>query len=170
MRPQKTFTIAALVLRAFWLSLLSFCPALLVAITWVLFHDPATGPAISTTPAQPNLAGDFVREVILGPLVETAILHLLVIESLLKFNLRKTIHIVPITAVIFVAIHLTNPNGLASAVAVIPGGFVLAYCYWYWRRKTGSWRVASTATWMTHGLHNFYYWLLNFVPAWVIFG
>jgi hypothetical protein len=120
--------------------------------------------------AQPDLLRQFTFRVALVPMVETAIFQLLVIELLLKAKVKSAVLIVAVSAILFIGGHLTNPYGVASAISVIPGGFVLAYSYLYWRRRGGSWRIASMATWLTHGLHNFWLWLLNFAPASLIFG
>jgi hypothetical protein len=162
---------AAVIRRAFWASLISFSPSLLMALIWVLLGSPGTPDgAISSSVGRPDLLRAFATDVIFGPLIQTAIFHLLVIEALLRLNLRKAIHIVPIAALLFVAAHLTNAFGSVSAFSFIPGAIVFPYIYLYWRQQTGSWRVASAATWLTHALHNLYLWGLNFVPASVAFG
>jgi hypothetical protein len=119
---------------------------------------------------QPDLLAEFAKEVVFMPFVETALFHLLVIELLRRAGLRRTMHIVPIAAFLFVSVHATNRLGVFSAITVIPVGIVLAWCYLYWRRTADSRLVAFSATWLAHGLHNLYVWTLNFVPASLIFG
>jgi len=161
----------AVIRRSFWLSLLSFSPSLLIAVLWVFVRSSETSASVTAdTAIQLGLLLKFTIGVAFGPFLETATFHLLVIELLFRFGLQRAVHVVPIAAIPFIAAHLTNSYGMASAISVIPGGFVLAYCYWYWRQRAWSWRVAFAATWLTHGLHNFYFWLLNFVPASLIFG
>jgi hypothetical protein len=169
--PASAYSTLAVVGRALALSLLSFSPALLIAILWVVLRSPESTDAIEANALiPPDLLRTFAIGVVVGPLVETALFHLLVIELLLRAKVQRAILVVTASALMFIGVHLTNPYGVASAISVIPGGFVLAYGYLYWRRRTGSWRVASMATWLTHGLHNFWFWLLNFVPASLIFG
>ncbi len=164
---NPTYSKLAVVWRAVWMSLLTFSPALLLATLWVLRH-PATAPTAAHT--NPGLLGQFMVLVVFGPLIETAIFQLAVFELLRRAGVQRARYLVPVSAVLFIGIHLTNPRGAVSALTITPAGFVLAWCYLYWRRKTGSWHVPFAATWLTHGLHNFYYWLLNFVPASLIFG
>jgi len=169
--PASTYSKVGIIGRSIALSLLSFSPALLIATLWVFLRSPETTAAIEANAVtQPDLLRKFTFEVVLGPMVETVLLQLLAIELLLRAQLQSAILIVTVSALIFIGVHLTNPYGVASAISVIPGGFVLAYSYLYWRRRGGSWRIASMATWLTHGLHNFWFWLLNFVPASLIFG
>ena len=124
--------------------------------------------AVSSTSAAEELVREFANGVIFMPLIETVLFHLLVIELLLKLRLRKAIYIVLIAAIPFLCIHIGNRFGLASAVSIIPGALVLPYCYIHWRQRTGLRRVAFVATWLTHGLHNLYFWGLNFVPFSVV--
>jgi hypothetical protein len=161
----------AVVRHAFLLSLLSFLPALLIAIAFVFLRTPGeTVPPYGGNPMGLGFAGLTFVMVLVGPFIETALFQLLVIEILLKVRVRRAIYIVPIAAALFAGVHLSNPGGVASAVSVIPGGFVLAWCYLHWRRTAGSRVVAFSATWLTHGLHNLYYQGLHFVPASIIFG
>jgi hypothetical protein len=157
--------------RSIWLSLLSFSPALLIALLWVLLRSPESTAAGDTSAAiQYDLSYQLIFNSVLIPFLETLFFQLLVIELLIKFKIEKTRYILLFAAIPFIGVHFTNPAGAVSGISVIPAGFILAYSYLYWRRKAGSWRIAFAATWLTHGLHNFYVWLLNFVPASLIFG
>jgi hypothetical protein len=165
------YSARAIVWRSFWLSLLTFSASRLIAIIFVFLRSPSATAEIAASAQAPGpLWHQFLIQVVLGPLVETLIFHFAVIESLLRVGVRRALPVILIAATPFIGVHFTNPSGTASGISVIPGGIILAYCYWYWRRKAGTSRVAAAATWLTHGLHNFYFWLLYFVPASLIFG
>ena len=168
---QPAYSKVAVLRHAFLLSIVTFAPSFVVAILFVLMLAPEAGNSVAPEVAsQPELVRLFAERVVVLPLLETVLFQFLVIELLLRIGLRKPIHIVAIAAVLFIGAHLSNESGVLSAISVIPGGIVLAYCYLHWRRKTALRRVAFSATSLAHALHNLYFWALNFVPASVMFG
>ena len=104
--------------------------------------------------------------VLFAPFFEAAIFHWKAMYGLARL-LRSDVAAVLVSAVLFSLFHLRG--SLTSCLMVALPGLLWAFASMYWYRKTGQEKVGFTAAASCHILHNFYYFLLGFVPASVAF-
>jgi hypothetical protein len=107
---------------------------------------------------------DVVIRIIAVPFVETAIFQLFIIWTLSKAKYLNLSVIIVISAVFFIVSH-----DFGKAIVVLPLGFILAYVFIHWWKKTGNLKWAFATTFLTHALHNAYSSFLNFIPTSMFF-
>jgi len=126
--------------------------------------------AITLLGGGPDQAGDgislkdVVLKIIAVPFVETVIFQLCLIWILSKIKFLNVSLVITISAVFFVLSH-----NFAKAVVVLPLGFILAYLFCHWWKKTGTLKWAFIVTFLTHALHNTYSSFTNFIPPSMFF-
>jgi membrane protease YdiL (CAAX protease family) len=102
-----------------------------------------------------------VIKVIIVPFIENFIC-LLVFLSLLERMFKSWHFPILITAFLFSFGHIKNHAGIYHVLAVFIPCFLTTVSYWKWRDN----RLAGfCVSWAVHGLHNFFFQLLHFVPA-----
>jgi membrane protease YdiL (CAAX protease family) len=141
----------------FSLLAITLCVVLLVQIIYLQFY-PVKSPNFTTYFA----ARKIVAALFVGPFVETILFQFIIIESMIyigirlkHLNLKSIIFFSCIVSAIAFSIAHYLYNGLYNFfVAGIPGGFVLAFLYQYFRNYSK--QEAFFYTWMFHATLNLY--------------
>lgn len=122
-----------------------------------------------TVAALPTLAESIKTlglSVLIAPFFEAAIFHWKLMYGLARL-LRSDAAAVIVSSVLFSLFHLRG--SLMSCLMVAFPGLLWAFASMYWYRKTRQAKVGFTAACSIHILHNFYNFLIGFVPASVVF-
>ncbi len=155
---------------AFLISILTTLPAIAIGLSVVIITCKGCGAEGGEFQYRSleEIIRDFTGAVIFAPVSETLVNHFLVILALKKI-ISSRVMIILITASLFSAGHLYF-NSIQNMLATLPLSFALAFTFIFWLDKTNSKRSAFIATCAAHALHNFYYFLMSFIPASVFFG